>query len=252
MAETFIGAGGWAYFRVPSMDSLRAYAQVFDFAEVNSTFYSYPSLRRVRSWRDRTSPGFRFAVRSHYDLTHRAELQPVPEAFQAYERMMRICRILGADILHLLTPASMEITDEKAEGFRRFFNSVDMGQVRVAWEARSSQGGGLSPKLAGLMKDLGIVHCVDISREEPAFESDLLYTRLFGKGAHNVYQFSDRELREISQKVDEASRTSYLAFHGVRMYADAARLKLFRQTGSFPKLRGPTGIQDLLSPRHQA
>lgn len=235
-----IGAGGWSYFHVPGMDSLMAYARLFNFVEVNSTFYFYPSLGIVKSWRSRTPQGFRFAVRCHRDLTHSAQLQPIPEAFEAWDRMMHICQVLRADVLHLQTPPYMEVTDAKLTGFRRFFNRVDARHVRLAWEVRSSGGEALDPRLASLMKELGIVHCADISREEPAFDADIQYARLFGAGGgapHNVYRFEDAELRKINEKVEKAGKsTSYLVFHSVRMYADAARLKAFRETGSFPEL----------------
>ena len=51
MSRVYIGAGGWAYFQVPGMDSLAAYSKAFDFVEVNSTFYTNPSIEMVRSWR---------------------------------------------------------------------------------------------------------------------------------------------------------------------------------------------------------
>jgi len=71
-----IGAGGWDYLASRS-DRLRAYARLFDFAEVNSTFYHLPRLSTVRSWRRRAPPGFTFAVkcnrRATHDLSLRAE-----------------------------------------------------------------------------------------------------------------------------------------------------------------------------------
>ncbi|KAB2945238.1 MAG: DUF72 domain-containing protein [Candidatus Methanoperedens sp.] len=49
MSMLHIGAGGWAYFKVPGLDSLEAYSKAFDFVEVNSTFYTIPSIEMVRS-----------------------------------------------------------------------------------------------------------------------------------------------------------------------------------------------------------
>jgi hypothetical protein len=37
LKEYLIGAGGWAYFQVPGVNSLAAYSKVFNFVEVNST-----------------------------------------------------------------------------------------------------------------------------------------------------------------------------------------------------------------------
>ena len=58
----------------------------------------------------------------------------------------------------------------------------------------------MTPKLVTMMRDFGIVHSVDFSRETLAFKSETIYTRLFGKGKHNIYQFTDEELEEIYQK----------------------------------------------------
>jgi len=68
------------------------------------------------------------------------------------------------------------------------------------------------------MQDQNIIHCVDISKVEPFYESDQLYTRLFGKGRDNIYQFTDEELREIEEKTRtrEYEKVS-ISFHNIRM-----------------------------------
>src|SRR5881397_1293687 len=66
--DILVGTGGWAYFQVSDQDSLRAYGSVFNFVEVNSTYYEYPDLRAVAVWRSRVPKIFEFAVRSHQDL----------------------------------------------------------------------------------------------------------------------------------------------------------------------------------------
>ncbi len=86
-----------------------------------------------------------------------------------------------------------------------------------------------------LMRDLGVIHCTDISREMPAVDSDILYTRLFGHGEHNLYQFDDAELMEIDRRIKEKSREKeYLTFHGARMYKDAAWLTVYEKKRSLP------------------
>ena len=98
------------------------------------------------------------------------------------------------------------------------------------------------------MSNHNIIHCIDISREEePAYPNDILYTRLFGKGVHNIYQYTDTELKEIDQKsVQSGARKAILNFHTVRNYKDAARLKVFRKTGNFPRVTRTLGINSLL------
>ena len=236
-----IGTGGWAYFNVPGIDSLAAYSKAFDFVEVNSTFYSMPSIEMVRSWRRRVPEDFMFSVRCHKDLTHKYLLAPCQAGFEILLQSLHICNELRAEILHIQTPPSFN-PDERLKDIRDLFSSADFGSVRLAWEIRGRMGQGT----AGLMRDLGIIHCTDISKEKPAVDSDVLYTRLFGHGEHNLYQFDDIELTEIDRRVNEKRREdTYLTFHGARMYSDAARLKVYEKSGTFPKVTKATGLASL-------
>jgi uncharacterized protein YecE (DUF72 family) len=236
-----IGAGGWAYFQVPSMDSLTAYSRAFDFVEVNSTFYATPSIEAVRSWRRRVPDNFMFSVRCHKDLTHKYLLSPRQESHEILGQSLRICIELGAEILHIQTPPSFN-PDENLKDIRDLFSSVDFGSFMLAWEIR----GRMAQGTIELMRDLDIIHCTDISREMPAVDSDILYTRLFGHGEHNLYQFDDAELLGIDQQVNEIRPgEAYLTFHGARMYSDAARLKVYQKNGTFPKVTKATGLASL-------
>ena len=237
----YIGAGGWAYFKVPGLDSLAAYSKAYDFVEVNSTFYTTPSIEMVRSWRQRVPDDFMFSVRCHKDLTHKYMLSPGKESYEIINQSLRICRELKAKILHIQTPSTLN-PDENLKNILDFFSSVDPGNVRLAWEIR----GKVSDRIVNLMQDMGIIHCTDISREMPAVDSDILYTRLFGHGKHNLYQFDDTELLKIGTSAQEKRRGDvYLTFHGEKMYSDAARLKVYKKRGTFPKVTKATGLASL-------
>jgi hypothetical protein len=96
------------------------------------------------------------------------------------------------------------------------------------------------------MKEFDIAHSTDLSMSAPKHRSDLIYSRLFGPGRDNVYQFTDEELARIIQRAgDQEVSRSYLSFHGIKMYKDAARLKVFMETGSFPKVTGRVGLESL-------
>ena len=246
MTEFLIGTGGWAYFYVPGLDPLVAYSKAFNFVEVGSTFYEVPNLKTVESWRKRVPPTFRFAVRCHRSITHGYKLEPTEEAYKTFDKMMAICKTLRAEILHIQTPPTLRFDVPKINAIRNFFLSMNLKGIRVAWEVRQRTKGALPSDLVRLMRDLNMIHCVDLSKEEPAFESDILYTRLFGKGVRNIYQFTDEELKEIDRKAGKGShRMAILCFHGVKMYKDAARFKVYKQTGSFPMATRSTGLDSL-------
>jgi uncharacterized protein YecE (DUF72 family) len=242
-----IGAGGWAYFQVPGLNPLVAYSKVFNFVEVNSTFYQMPSLQEAERWRKLVPADFEFSVRAHRSITHKHRFQPTQEAFEAFERMERICDVLKADIFHFQIPTSFKLDQTSINNISNFLASTSPAKTRLALELRGLQYSEIPSSLLNTMRDNKVVHCVDLSRgETPAYESDILYTRLFGKGKHNVYQPTDEELAEIDKKASSAkSERIVMSFHFVRMYKDAARLKMYKQTGNFPSITGSTGLSSL-------
>jgi uncharacterized protein YecE (DUF72 family) len=247
MMNYLIGTGGWGYFKVPGINSLVAYSRIFNFVEVNSTFYVLPSLERAEEWRRLVQRGFEFAVRAHRSITHKHKLQPVEEALETFERMKKIAQKLRAQILHLQTPPRLKLTDNIVEGFRQFMSSVRLGDLRLALELRDPDASRPPSRLLKVMQDNGMIHCVDLSRgETPAYDSDIIYTRLFGKGQHNIYEPTDEELVQIDRKASasKAEKVS-MSFHFVKMYKDAARLKVYKQTGSFPMVTKSTGESSL-------
>jgi hypothetical protein len=153
--------------------------------------------------------------------------------------MIGYCRILDAPFLHLETPASYSLDEAKSRESKDFFSTIDSKGVRLAWEIR----GPLTEKAVNLFRDFNIVHSVDFSREEPAVASDVIYTRLFGKGKHNIYQFTDEELEEIDQKILKAeAKIAVITYHGIRMNVDAIRFKQHKETGTFIPVTQFTGV----------
>ena len=230
MVEYLVGTGGWAYFQVPGKPSLKAYSEVFNFVEVNSTFYEYPNPRAVEEWRRSVPIEFVFSVRCHQDLTHRIKLKPVDEAFEVFYRVKAYCDVLEAPFLVLETPASQALDDDSIRAAKDFFSSVSLGKVRLVWEYRAT----FTRQVDSLMEDFDIIQSIDLSLQKPSLRSDVAYSRLFGKGKHNTYQFSDDELLEIEKRAEETqSKTVVLAYHGQRMSTDAIRSRQHLLTGKF-------------------
>lgn len=237
--EYLIGTGGWAYFRVSNQSQLRTYSRLFDFVEVNHTFYMYPNVRTVEKWRRVVPANFIFAVRCHRDLTHRIGLRPVDDAYTVLSQMRTYCDILQSPFLVLETPAGYVFDKPEVEAADSFFKSATLRNVRLVWEVRAQ----ITSALANLMADHNIVHCIDLSRDTPSTSSKVLYTRLFGKGMHNIYQFTDEELVEIDQKaLNTAAKTIVMSFHGLRMSTDAGRFKEYKESGAFLPVTAFTGI----------
>jgi uncharacterized protein YecE (DUF72 family) len=79
LADFRIGCSGWSYRQwigpfYPSGtkpgDFLKLYSKVFNFAEIDSTFYGIPEQSTVLSWRDSTPTSFLFASKVPQVITH--------------------------------------------------------------------------------------------------------------------------------------------------------------------------------------
>jgi uncharacterized protein YecE (DUF72 family) len=239
LIDYLIGTGGWAYFKGLGKSSLKAYSEVFNFVEVNYTFYEFPNTRTVEQWRRAVPKDFTFAVRCHEDLTHKIGLKSLYEAYDVLGRMVFYCSLLEAPFLVLETPASYVMNQETVNDARDFLSSANLRDVRLVWELRAP----VTPPVIDLMQDFNVVQCVDLSRETPSVESDFVYSRLFGKGKHNIWQFTDDELLAVDQEVERISpRIAALSYHGVQMNSDAARHMQYKKTGEFMPVTSYTGV----------
>jgi uncharacterized protein YecE (DUF72 family) len=243
MGQLHIGAGGWDYFSLPNGDRLKAYSSVYDFVEVNTTYYQLPSLATVASWRKRVPPEFEFSVRCQKDVGELHRLELTPKTIRIIDCMEKICRRLRASVLTILIPKALLGDKELVPKVNAFLSTISLGRTRIAFEFR---GGEPSEDTLKTLHNHDALHSTDISKQDPKVGSSILYSRLFGKGKDNVYEFDDNELHDIAAKASGPKfEKSILAFHGVRMYRDAARLKIFLNSGRFPSLTDHVGLESL-------
>src|SRR2546422_7700704 len=248
MSQLLIGAGGWAYFQVPGASSLEAYSHAFDFVELNSSYYELPTYSSVAEWRKKVPADFRFSVRCPRIIVDHYGLKLLPGACGLVERLEEVCRQLEAEVMTVLISSTPIRESELAERLGDFLATFSADRTVVAVEFR-----GLKPadEVFDIMKESGAIHSVDLSNSEPRYDGRVLYSRLFGQGEQNIYEFDDGELKEIAKKASAPKfERSILAFHGVRMYRDAGRVKSFIDKGYFPKITsgvGPDSIREILS-----
>src|SRR5207245_7438247 len=204
----------------------------------------FENLRTLVGWKRIVPTGFELSVRCNrkvVDQYCRNKLVNDEKREMFLESVQRTCKILEATVLTVLLRDSGVRT---VSGLERFFSDFHSKATRVAVEVRGSAP---TRELLEILQRNDAIHCVDISRdEEPMVESGILYTRLFGKGEENIYEFDDHELKQIAEKAcNRRFGKSILAFKGVRRYRDAARLKTFLATGKFQKLSNYKGLDAL-------
>jgi len=195
MAESLVGAGGWGYFS----GGLAAYAQAFRFVELNASFYRQIPDATARRWRALVPADFVFSVKAHRDVSHGNRLRASAQARAAFAQSLRTAGLLRASFVILETPASLPFDAAELEGLRDLAAMVPHG-TQLGLEARAYSGRDLPAPLRRAMEGGGVLDVVDLSQSRPRVRDETQYTRLFGPGPHNVYEFDDEELREIDRR----------------------------------------------------
>jgi uncharacterized protein YecE (DUF72 family) len=216
---------------------------------LNSSYYELPATSSATDWRKRVPTDFRFSVRCPRIIVDHYGLNLLPGARSVLERLEEVCKQLEAEVMTVLINANSHLKEsELAVRLSEFLSTFNTDPTIVAVEFRGLKPSG---EVFETMKESGAIHCVDLSNGEPQYEGRVLYSRLFGKGEENIYEFDDEELKEIAKNASAPKfEKSILAFHGVRMYRDAGRVKSFIEKGYFPKITSGVGadsIREVLS-----
>ena len=142
-----LGTQSWTYFpdwlatfyppRMPQADALAFYAQVFDTVEVNATFHGLPSESTLRTWYDKTPPGFSFAVKVPREITHDMRLE-LPAVERKTRELLRIAGLLRDKCGPLLVqlPPSFEPSLEHRRRLQAFLDLLPIDEYQIAVELR--------------------------------------------------------------------------------------------------------------------
>lgn len=204
-----IGTSGWDYddWVGPFYDSERAmfsfYAQVFNTAEVNSSFYTLLNERFFEGLARVSPPSFLFSVKMYRGITHRKALNPklAGEEINAFFRSIEpLCKQgkLGA-VLVQLPPRRRE----EVPWFEGFLAELPR-KVRVAVEFRDPSW--MESGVTSMLKRYGVALA---AVDEPLLPSTIeltagfLYVRWHGRGEKPwyYYHYSLSELAPWAEKL---------------------------------------------------
>jgi uncharacterized protein YecE (DUF72 family) len=142
--QYYVGCSGWSYtswqgpFYPPTLDNsdwLKYYSNVFDYVEIDSSFYRIPTIFMVKNWYKRSLHNFRFTAKFPKIITHDKRLKDVDKEC---ERFFEAMRPLADKTLALLIqlPPSLHIF-EGLERLRDLVPELDT-RFRYAVEVRHS------------------------------------------------------------------------------------------------------------------
>lgn len=214
------------------------YYKHFSLVEVQRTFYKLPRLETCRRWRDEAPSDFEFTLKAWQLITHRAtsptyrkaklkvarpdrygSFQPTDEVFDAWEQTVEIAKLLKARTLLFQCPASFTPSVEHLSNMRTFFRAVDRAGLVFAWEPRGDWSGEV---VAGLCRELHLIHCVDPFQRLPV-HGELAYLRLHGKTGYR-YRYTEEDLKRMLEWCGEYQE-AYCLFNNISMFDDALRLQ---------------------------
>jgi uncharacterized protein YecE (DUF72 family) len=138
----YVGCSGWSYtawqgpFYPSDMKNshwLEFYSKVFDYVEIDSTFYNIPSILTVKKWLKKTQDNFRFTAKFPKVITHDKRLKNVNNELELF---FKAISPLYEKTLALLIqlPPSMEIM-EGLQRLRELVHILD-NRFRYAVEVR--------------------------------------------------------------------------------------------------------------------
>ena len=185
--EYYLGCSGWSYegwkgsFYPNDLDNrywLLYYSKIFDFVEIDSTFYKIPSKFMVSNWNKRTPENFKFAVKFPRIITHDKRLKNVENDIEHfYDAMEQLYDKIFVFLIQF--PPSLQI----AEGLDLIKNlryQLDPS-FRYAIEVRHHSW--FNELFYNYLKDKN--YCLVWSQQDilitpPVVTSDFLYLRLIG------------------------------------------------------------------------
>jgi uncharacterized protein YecE (DUF72 family) len=211
----FLGTSGWSYkeweevfYQKGEKRKLRAYSRVFKTAEIDSTFYRFPSKGTVMGWLKYSPSDFVFTAKLPKLITHDKALglkSDVKADLEAFLELMRPLQ-LGGKLACLLIQLPPKY-DFNLESLEAFFEVLDP-LFRYAVEFRNLSW--MRSETWDLLRKYRVAYVIvdePLLPPEAHLTADLAYFRWHGRGERPWfdYRYSKEELEPWFPKVEEAS-----------------------------------------------
>ena len=185
--EIRIGTSGWSYDHwvgpfypagLAPGERLAYYAQRFDSAETNNSFYQLPSESTLAAWRDAVPAGFRFAAKASRYITHMKKLKDPEQGLSAFLGRVALLEGRLGPILFQLPPR-WRFNPRRLAGFLDALSR----DFRYAFEFRDRSW--IEPRALDLLARAGAAFCIyelDGYLSPKEVTADFVYVRLHGPG----------------------------------------------------------------------
>jgi uncharacterized protein YecE (DUF72 family) len=196
IVKLYTGTSGWSYSswqgifypeKLEQRQWLPYYSQVFDYVEIDSTFYQIPSKNMVKLWNARTPSEFRFSAKFPRVITHEKKFQNCQKELELfYEAMEPLKDKLLTLVIQF--PPSFKIKEgmEALGKYDFFFDD----SFRYAIEVRHSSW--FSDLAYNFFKNNRIClvwNQLDMIQTPPVVTTDFVYLRFIGDRSFSEKDF---------------------------------------------------------------
>lgn len=251
LGEIRLGTSGWGYeewigpFYVKREKKFSEYTRVFNTAEINSTFYRYPSAGMIYGLIRVSPKDFVFSAKLPKFITHKKRLEPgsgIKEDLNGFLALMNPMREAGklGPILIQLPPGFNYGSLDKLASFLALLPK----EFKFAVEFRNLSW--LRPETWRLLEKHNVAYTIvdePLLPPETVFTADFSYFRWHGRHERPWfnYRYSEEELQEWVPRVKEAEKKTKEVygyfnnhFHG---YAPENCIQLLEMLGKATRLQ---------------
>jgi uncharacterized protein YecE (DUF72 family) len=254
MVEILLGTSGWSYaewvgpfYQSEDENKLTFYSKIFRTAEVDSTFYSYPSRGLVYGWARYTQPNFILSAKLPSLITHEKKLDISRGVDKDLDRFLQLMTPLHTRAK--LGPILIQLPPRFGKDYTRLeaFLKILPTDFRFAVEFRDLSW--LREETWILLKRYNVAYTIvdePLLPPDTVITADFTYVRWHGRGKRPWYNYFYTKgelkawltrLKEISTHVDEIFGYFNNHFHG---YAVENCLQLLKMLSSLNEMQSAT------------
>ena len=206
VGKILVGTSGYSYTHwrevfypkgLPQERWLAHYAKEFDTVELNVTFYRLPKPAMFETWRNRTPPRFRFAVKGWRMITHRKLIRDCDEQLKVFFGNAAALEKKLAVVLWQLPP---QLRMDAAR-LARFLDSARAASaVRQAVEFRDSSWH--CREVFDVLSERNISICLSDkpdSKIEDELTADFVYVRRHGPGGEYTGAYTAATMKRLAR-----------------------------------------------------
>ncbi len=225
----YVGTSGFLYKNwvgdfyppdLPRYKYFEYYVKFFNSLELNSTFYRFPKISTMRSWKYRIKGDFKLSIKANRIITHTKRLNCDKNYLEDFLDIVSILEEkLGAILFQL--PPSFKFNYERLKNFTNKLKP----NLKYAIEFRHKSW--YNDKTYEILKEKNIALVWHDFNQEFIFEktADFEYVRFHGYTGKYKGSYPDEVLKNVAEKLDNEAFVYFNNTADKSAYKDAMRFK---------------------------